>query len=193
MPLQVVAVVASEPPPVVIASSFATGGEPFENLGQLPHDYLPHPPSEIQPTSPVLDVSVGSDVRPIRGTGEPDSHPRVDWAASQSLITVPLADQNQLTSDQVRQVLADVGTPPEWVEALVAISWCESKQSPAAIGDQGNSVGMWQVNRATWFPYAGEDSERWADPHVNARVALSVARYSIARGRSPWEQWSCQP
>jgi hypothetical protein len=44
-----------------------------------------------------------------------------------------------------------------------------------------------------WFPWAGEDPERWADPVVNARVALRVVERDLALGRDAWAQWSCRP
>ena len=216
-------------PPVIIDSSFVTGGEPFLELPLTPepvlkeepeilnepppvadattketsdvtgpaHDLLLQPPSELQPPSHVLDVSVGADVPPVWGAGEQASNPEIALPAAgqqtdQSLNAQPRGGQNQLDSDQIRQLLAEVGTPPEWIEPFVAIAWCESKYSPGAVGDSGRSLGMWQLAHL-WFAHAGEDITRWADPDVNARVALSVARYSIARGRSPWEQWSCQP
>ena len=33
----------------------------------------------------------------------------------------------------------------------------------------------------------------WADPVVNARVALMVYRYDLERGHSAWTQWVCKP
>lgn len=45
----------------------------------------------------------------------------------------------------------------------------------------------------TWFPFAGEAPEMWADPMVNARVAWATYNYDISRGYVPWKQWSCKP
>lgn len=99
----------------------------------------------------------------------------------------------QLTEGEMRAVLEQAGWPAELVPAALAVSWCESKWSPYADGDSGRSKGLFQVNLQTWFPYAGEDPAQWADPLTNARVALAVYRYDIARGYAPWTQWSCKP
>lgn len=94
----------------------------------------------------------------------------------------------QLTEDQVELVLERAGWAPElWGEAK-AVAWCESRWSPGAIGDHGASVGLFQLNKATWFKYAGEDPEQWDNPVVNARVAMAAYRYS-----SGWAQWTCKP
>jgi len=91
----------------------------------------------------------------------------------------------------MRQVLYSSGWPEELLSQALAVSYCESKWSPGASGDSGRSLGLFQLNIATWFPYAGEDPALWADPLVNARVALKTYGYDIARGYEPWRQWSC--
>ena len=116
---------------------------------------------------------------------------------SQSLVeaaTVRVASQGgQLTEAEMRALLAEAGWPAELIPQALAVSWCESKWSPGAIGDSGRSVGLFQVNAATWFPYAGEDASQWADPLVNARVAWRTYQYDIGRGYESWRQWSCKP
>ncbi|MCZ7599982.1 MAG: transglycosylase SLT domain-containing protein [Gammaproteobacteria bacterium] len=98
-----------------------------------------------------------------------------------------------LTEAEVRAVLVVAGWPVEPHGAALAVSWCESKWSPNAVGDGGASVGLFQTNVATWFPYAGEDPEMWADPLTNARVAWAVMGYDRSRGYERWRQWSCKP
>jgi hypothetical protein len=93
-----------------------------------------------------------------------------------------------LTEAEVRAVLTEAGSPAEWIDDLVAISWCESKHSPSAIGDAGNSLGEWQL-WGPWFAAAGEDPSKWSDPVVNARVAIYVRQ---VRGRfGGGGGWSC--
>ena len=99
----------------------------------------------------------------------------------------------QLSEAEMRAVLDQAGWPAELVPAALSVAWCESKWSPWADGDSGRSKGLFQVNLGTWFPYAGEDPAQWADPLTNARVALAVYRYDIARGQAPWTQLSCKP
>lgn len=97
-----------------------------------------------------------------------------------------------LTEAEARAVLTVAGWPAELHEQALAVSWCESKWSPHAVGDGGNSLGWFQLNVATWFGYAGEDPALWADPVVNARVAWATYQYDLSRGYQAWAQWSCR-
>lgn len=97
-----------------------------------------------------------------------------------------------LSEGEMRAVLTEAGWPVELHDQALAVSWCESKWS-SAVGDGGNSLGIFQLNKDTWFTYAGEDPEMWADPLVNARVAWATYQYDIGRGYMPWKQWSCKP
>lgn len=96
-----------------------------------------------------------------------------------------------LTEAEVRAVLVAAGWPEGLIPQALAVSFCESRWSPYAAGDSGRSMGLFQVNLGTWFPYAGEDPAMWADPVVNARVAWATYNYDISRGQAPWKQWSC--
>ena len=129
---------------------------------------------------------------PAAATTEP---PHIAAASSgdktsplETILPTPAIWSEQLSADQVRDLLRAAGSPEEWIEPLVAISECESHHSPGAIGDSGSSVGMFQLWRG-WFASAGEDVAQYADPHVNARVALHVRR---VRGRFGGPGgWSC--
>lgn len=98
-----------------------------------------------------------------------------------------------LTEAEVRAVLTEAGWPAELHDAALAVAWCESRWSPYAVGDGGNSLGLFQLNVATWFRYAGEDPALWAEPLVNARTAWATYNYDLGRGYEPWKQWSCKP
>lgn len=98
-----------------------------------------------------------------------------------------------LSEAEMRAVLKEAGWPDALISEALAVTWCESKWSPYASGDSGRSMGLFQVNLQTWFRYAGEDPERWADPVINARVALATYGYDLGRGYRPWTQWSCKP
>lgn len=98
----------------------------------------------------------------------------------------------QLTEEQAIAVLQAAQWPTELIPQALAVAWCESKWSPGARGDSGRSVGWFQLNLATWFPYAGEDPSMWADPLVNARVAWATYNYDLSRGQPAWWQWSCR-
>ena len=93
-----------------------------------------------------------------------------------------------LRNEEVRGILGLAGVPSEWWPEFEAIAWCESRWRSDAVGDGGNSVGMWQMWRG-WFSQAGIDGEAWADPVSNARVALYVRQ---VRGRfGGGGGWSC--
>lgn len=82
-------------------------------------------------------------------------------------------------------MLRAAGWPGDAIADAAAVAWCESRWRPAAVGDSGRSLGLMQL-WSGWFAWAGEDTERWADPVVNARVALAVWRVY------GWAQWACR-
>lgn len=93
-----------------------------------------------------------------------------------------------LTEAEMDALLEVTGWPVEWRAEALAVAWCESRWSPLAVGDGSNSLGLFQLWRG-WWPAAGEHLDLWADPLVNARVALHARQ---ARGR--WGGgggWSC--
>lgn len=98
------------------------------------------------------------------------------------------AQGGSLTEDEVIAVLRAAGAPEAWIPDMVAISQCESRHSPYAVGDGGNSLGMFQL----WFGWArayGVSVEALFDPLVNAKVALYVRE---VRGRfGGGGGWSC--
>lgn len=94
----------------------------------------------------------------------------------------------RLTQPEVDAVLRLAGWPADAIDAAAAVAWCESRYSPRAIGDGGSSLGLFQL-WVGWFPWAGVDPDRWADPITNA----AVARMVWERDRRTWRQWSCQP
>lgn len=103
-------------------------------------------------------------------------------------VVVQAASVGQLSREEAIHVLEAAGWPTELHEQALAIAWCESKYSPGAIGDAGNSLGWFQLWTG-WFPAAGFSVSQAFDPHVNARTALYVYQ---TRGR--WGGgggWSC--
>lgn len=102
------------------------------------------------------------------------------------------AHGGQLSRAELDAVLEVAGWPPELRAQAAEVAWCESRWSPYAVGDRGNSLGLFQLWTG-WFSWAGVDVENWNDIVSNAQVALAVVRRDIARGRSPWAQWSCKP
>jgi hypothetical protein len=96
-----------------------------------------------------------------------------------------------LTEAEMWAVLTVAGWPEELLAEALTVAYCESRYRPGAVGDGGNSLGLFQLN-GMWFGYAGEDRSQWADPVVNARTAWATYQYDIGRGYVPWKQWSCR-
>lgn len=108
--------------------------------------------------------------------------PTIERFEAKPLIAASVS--GQLTEAEMRALLAEAGWPAELIPQALAVSWCESKWSPAAIGDSGRSVGLFQLWNG-WF----HEGEEPLDVLTNARVALRVRE---VRGR--WGGgggWSC--
>ena len=95
-----------------------------------------------------------------------------------------------LTEVEMVAVLTEAGWPAELHAAALAVSWCESRWSPYAVGDGGRSLGLFQMQWSGagwrgWFIPAGEDEAMAHDPVTNARTAW------WAYQRSSWGPWTC--
>ena len=64
----------------------------------------------------------------------------------------------------------------------VAIAYAESSGNPNAVGDNGDSTGLWQINLPNHPEYQGVDL---TNPQTNANAAFAI--YSAAGNSfSPW-------
>ena len=158
--------------PVAVAA-----GEEGEADDRLPV-HLPGVPGGVARDSERSLVTL--DARDHPGTGE-------SIAAAPAGVHAAQVD-GALTEAEMDALLEAAGWPSEWREEAKVIAWCESRYRPGAVGDGGNSLGVWQLWTG-WFPAAGYSVEQAYDPAVNARVALYVRQ---VRGR--WGGgggWSC--
>ena len=117
-------------------------------------------------------------------------------STGQTVQVVSISEQYAATilgRNRLAEILQSVGWESNVIPAAIRVIECESHGNPTAIGDSGRSVGLFQLNKATWFRYAGTDPDMWADPYVNAATALATYNYDIARGSPAWTQWSCKP
>ena len=98
------------------------------------------------------------------------------------------AHGGSLTEAEVIAVLREAGAPEEWIPPLLTIAFCESRWSPYAVGDGGNSLGMFQL----WYGWArpmGYAPDDLYDPVKAARTALYVRE---VRGRfGGGGGWTC--
>lgn len=169
---------------------------PTVRAEQVPGDYRESPGTAQfeEPPAPIIEVAYEPQGSGQDSSGAPDATVSAA-AASRETRSLPVS---QLSADTVRQLLVDAGAEPEWIEHLIRIAWCESKYSPGAVGDSGNSVGLFQIGKSRpgwqgWFLYFGIDEATAYDPVVNAQVAVLIVRYSVERGQDPFSAWSCKP
>jgi hypothetical protein len=150
---------------------------------------LSHQPAALFP-SPYLApwVSTGSTT----DYHSDDNHPGETIEPTPSPVqaaTVRAAAQGgSLSEAEVIAVLREAGAPEGWISPLLTIAFCESRWSPYAVGDGGNSLGMFQL----WYGWArpmGYAPDDLYDPVKAARTALYVRE---VRGRfGGGGGWTC--
>lgn len=87
-----------------------------------------------------------------------------------------------LNAEQIAVYASNAGFSGSDLVMSVAVALGESSGNPSAVGDNGNSIGLWQINTPAHPEFSGQDL---TDPQVNANAAFSV--YSAA-GNS-WHPW----
>jgi len=94
--------------------------------------------------------------------------------------SVPRTGGGPLTIGELRQLAARVGFPDPDLAAAVAMG--ESGGKVDNVGDNGDSLGLWQIN----IPAHPEvDKARLFDAEYNARAALA-----ISHGGVDWTPWT---
>ena len=170
----------------------------------------PEPAGHLYPLPALSSLATPTPTAPTFSGGEPAFPPpapvRPKPTPTPELIAEPaplreptamavaasLPSPRELEPDSIDAWLLEAGWPPELVEEAKAIAWKESRWHPGSTN--GSHVGLFQLESSAagwqgWFAYCGESEASWADPVLNARVALCVYRYDIARGNRPWHQW----
>jgi hypothetical protein len=114
----------------------------------------------------------------------------------------PPVPATQLSDAEIRALLSATGWDGALLEEAVRV-FCgygnerwpngESRCIPSASGDRGNSLGLAQLNGATWAPYCGVTQAALFDAETNLWCARKVYQYDIDRGHAPWAQWSVKP
>ena len=95
--------------------------------------------------------------------------------------------------------LIAAGIPAELHQDFIDVATCESRLDYTAIGDNGSSVGIMQIQWFLWKEWAVEQDENlayleWDNPVHNFQLAYFIQEnYSLPRHRDRWEQWSAKP
>lgn len=171
------------------ADQYAEHFEKIEELREQDERVVVVQPGDGEHVVPLVDIAEGVQVGPEPGPAEPAGLVGAQAVSAPQ----PIEPAGQLSADELREVLRLAGWPEELWEAAGRVVGCESNLRPGAVGDSGRSVGLFQLNLETWFRYAGEDPEQWADPIVNARTAYATYIYDLGRGQPAWTQWTCKP
>ncbi len=82
----------------------------------------------------------------------------------------------------LRNLAAAAGFPDPDLAAAVAAA--ESAGDPFALGDSGNSYGLWQIHVPSHPEWRGREHDLWR-PEVNASAALT-----ISSGGKNWQPWT---
>lgn len=89
---------------------------------------------------------------------------------------------NVLSVDNVREVARLAGFTGKNLDIAVAVARAESGFDADAVGDGGNSIGLWQIHLPSWPRFKGQHLK---NPLVNAQAARIVA----STGRK-WGHWT---
>jgi hypothetical protein len=106
-----------------------------------------------------------------------------------------------LTEEQATAVMIEAGWPDHLIPEALSVAcgignarWPqgESGCNPAAIGDSGNALGLFQL-WPVWRSYCGITYDEARLPVANAACAWQVYQYDLDTGQDGWAQWSVKP
>lgn len=101
-------------------------------------------------------------------------------------ITVPRSYPRADVAAIIRGAFAARGLD---ADRAVAVATCESHLDPAAIGDHGEAVGLWQWHLAPWQQHAREVLGRSDDLRADPVLSSVVTAATVAR--QGWGIWTC--
>lgn len=87
-----------------------------------------------------------------------------------------------LSASQIAWFAANAGFTGDDIATATAIALAESSGNPAAVGDNGTSIGLWQIHYTVHPEF---DSNQLKDPQYNASAA-----FSIFSRRGNFNDWS---
>ena len=95
---------------------------------------------------------------------------------------MPPKHLSRFTISQLRELSAAAGMEDPDIAAAVAMA--ESGGNPSAVGDQGTSIGLWQIHVPTC-------PKNWANPDALKHPGVNVqAAFAISSGGTDWQPWT---
>ena len=89
---------------------------------------------------------------------------------------------NEAGPDSIPGYARTAGFSGTNLSIAVAIAYAESAGDPDAVGDNGDSIGLWQINLPAHPEYAGANLH---DPQTNANAAFAIYQQA-GNSFSPW-------
>jgi Lysozyme like domain len=93
---------------------------------------------------------------------------------------------NKLSASDIATYAANAGFTGDNLVTAVAIALAESSGDPSAVGDQGTSIGLWQIHFTVHPEF---DQNQLTDPQYNANAAFSVYQ-KAGNSFQPWSTFS---
>jgi len=91
-----------------------------------------------------------------------------------------LSEAQRTNARTIESVLADAGISDTTIAAAVVNAYAESGLNASAVGDSGNSIGLFQLNMPKGAG-RGHSAQELKDPRKNAEIILSVERSAISK------------
>lgn len=92
-----------------------------------------------------------------------------------------------LSAAQIAQYASNAGFSGDDLVTAVAIALAESSGNPGAVGDNGTSIGLWQIHYTVHPEF---DVNQLKDPQYNAQAAYSL--YSRRHGFNDWSTYTVE-
>lgn len=89
---------------------------------------------------------------------------------------------NMAGTGSIPDVASKAGFSGSDLSIAVAIALAESSGNPNAVGDNGDSIGLWQINLPNHPEYANVDL---TDPQTNANAAFAIYQQA-GNSFTPW-------
>jgi len=128
--------------------------------------------------------ALAEDLPPTPTTAPaPDAPPAPSQRATGA---VSAASAEQFTEPQMRELAAQAGFTEELMTPLLAVTWCESKFSPGAIGKAGEA-GLAQVHPMNWGRF-----DQFPEPDPWNPLQNLIVAYQMSQEGTNYWAWTCR-